>query len=152
MTYAQELLQEGKAPKVRLKARSKAKLKEQIEMIESLLRTGVGWPIIVQAIGVDEEKFAELQAESARLQAQRRRYACLTLHRQRPLPKIRLPQHHVDDHRLTLTRNRLCLQQRRHHGIRRLDTQPRRAVSLPHHVIVRTLARSVPNELPNIAT
>ncbi|MBV7329497.1 Rpn family recombination-promoting nuclease/putative transposase [Chloroflexi bacterium TSY] len=70
VTYAQELLQEGFVKgkiEGKIEGEIKGKIKGKIEVIESLLRIGVGWPIIVQAVGIDEEKFAKLKKQLASL-------------------------------------------------------------------------------------
>jgi hypothetical protein len=48
MTYAQELRAEGK-------------IRNQVEMIEGLLREGVAWSVIERATGVNEAQFQTLK-------------------------------------------------------------------------------------------
>ena len=52
MTYAEELIQEG---------RQEGRQEGQVVTIESFLRAGVGWPIIKQATGIDQEDFELLR-------------------------------------------------------------------------------------------
>ena len=68
MTYAEELIREGRQEgelKGRqegvLKGRQEGELKGQVATIESFLRAGVGWPIIEQATGIDQEAFELLR-------------------------------------------------------------------------------------------
>ena len=76
MTYAEELIREGRQEgelkgrqegelKGRqegvLKGRQEGELKGQVATIESFLRAGVGWPIIKQATGIDQEAFELLR-------------------------------------------------------------------------------------------
>ena len=46
MTYAEELIREG---------RQEGRQEGQVATIESFLRAGVGWPIIKQATGIDQD-------------------------------------------------------------------------------------------------
>ena len=59
MTYAQELIREG-----RQEGRQEGELKGQVATIESFLSAGVGWPIIKQATGIDQEEFESLRRKT----------------------------------------------------------------------------------------
>ena len=68
MTYAEELIREGRQEgelKGRQEGRQEGMLKGrqegQVATIESFLRAGVGWPIIKQATGIDQEAFELLR-------------------------------------------------------------------------------------------
>ena len=54
MTYAQELLEEGR-------------MRNQVEVIEGLLREGVEWAVIERATGVNETQFQALKRQIADL-------------------------------------------------------------------------------------
>ena len=54
MTYAQQLLQEG---------RKEGKIRNQVEVIEGFLREGVEWSLIERAIGVNETQFQALKQQ-----------------------------------------------------------------------------------------
>ncbi len=54
MTYAQELLQEGER---------KGKIEGQIEIIENLLKAGVGWSVIESATGIDQKQLEALKQQ-----------------------------------------------------------------------------------------
>ncbi|MCE7986763.1 MAG: hypothetical protein DYG89_36780 [Caldilinea sp. CFX5] len=58
MTFAQQLLQEGEMI---------GEIKAKIEMIEKLLRAGVSWATIEQAMEINARQFVELKQELARL-------------------------------------------------------------------------------------
>lgn len=60
MTYAQELLEKGRA-----EGRAEGEARKQIEMIEGCLRVGVTWDVIEAATGLTEEAFQELKAQVA---------------------------------------------------------------------------------------
>ena len=65
-TYGDELIQEGVLKGLRegvLKGRQEGELKGQVATIESFLRAGVGWPIIKQATGIDQEAFELLRRQ-----------------------------------------------------------------------------------------
>ena len=75
MTYAEELIREGRQEGV-LKGRQEGRQegrKEgvlegrqegQVATIESFLRAGIGWPIIKQATGIDQEEFELLRRQT----------------------------------------------------------------------------------------
>ena len=79
MTYAEELIREGRQEGV-LKGRQegrqegmlegrqegmlKGRQEGQVATIESFLRAGVGWPIIKQATGIDQEAFELLRRQT----------------------------------------------------------------------------------------
>ena len=54
-TYAQELIREG---------RQEGRQEGQVATIESFLRAGIGWPIIKQATGIDQEEFELLRRQT----------------------------------------------------------------------------------------
>jgi hypothetical protein len=57
-TYAQELIAEGRAEGEQL-----GKVKNQVEVIEGLLREGVAWSVIERATGVGETQFEALKRQ-----------------------------------------------------------------------------------------
>lgn len=63
MTYAQELLAEGRA-EGEAKGRAEGETRKQIEMVEGLLRAGVTWKVIEAAAGLDAAGFEALKAQS----------------------------------------------------------------------------------------
>ena len=63
MTYAEELIREGRQEGV-LKGRREGHQEGQVATIESFLRAGVGWPIIKQAAGIDQEEFELLRRQA----------------------------------------------------------------------------------------
>ena len=71
MTYAQELLEKGRA-----EGRAEGEARKQIEMIEGFLRVRVTWDVIEAAIGLTEASFQELKTQVAgsSSQDQRRRH------------------------------------------------------------------------------
>ena len=56
-------LQEGVLKGLR-EGRQEGELKGQVATIESFLRAGVGWPIIKQATGIDQEEFELLRRQT----------------------------------------------------------------------------------------
>ena len=56
MTYAQELLEKGRA---------EGEARKQVEIVEGLLRAEVPWVIIETATGLTEATFQELKAQVA---------------------------------------------------------------------------------------
>ncbi|ETW96161.1 MAG: hypothetical protein ETSY1_27750 [Candidatus Entotheonella factor] len=62
MTYAQELLAEGRA-EGRVEGRAEGKMRAEVEMIESFLREGVGWAVIERATGLNEAQFEALKQQ-----------------------------------------------------------------------------------------
>ncbi len=58
MTYAQELLAEGRAEGER-----KGTIKTQVEVIEGFLREEVQWSVIERATGVSEAQFQALKQQ-----------------------------------------------------------------------------------------
>jgi hypothetical protein len=54
MTYAQELLAEGRA---------EGEIRTQVQVIEGLLREGVVWSVIERATGVNETQFRTLKQQ-----------------------------------------------------------------------------------------
>ena len=63
MTYAQELIREGRQ-EGRQEGELKGRQEGQVATIESFLRVGVGWPIIKQATGIDQEEFELLRRQT----------------------------------------------------------------------------------------
>lgn len=66
MTYAQQLLAEGRAEgRVEGRAEGEAigKLKSQVELIENFLREGAPWSMIERATGLDEAQFEALKQQ-----------------------------------------------------------------------------------------
>ena len=57
-TYGDELIQEG-----RKEGLQEGMLKGQVATIESFLRAGVGWSMIKQATGMDQEAFELLRRQ-----------------------------------------------------------------------------------------
>ena len=67
MTYAEELIREGRQEGVlkgRREGRREGHQEGQVATIESFLRAGVGWPIIKQATGIDQEAFELLRRQA----------------------------------------------------------------------------------------
>jgi hypothetical protein len=62
MTYAQELLAEGRA-----EGRAEGKLEYQVEVIENLLREGLAWSVIERTTGVNEAQFEALKQRVAEM-------------------------------------------------------------------------------------
>jgi predicted transposase/invertase (TIGR01784 family) len=60
MTYAQELLAEG-----RTEGRAEGEIRAQVRMIEGFLREGVEWSVIERATGVNEGQFEALKQQVA---------------------------------------------------------------------------------------
>ena len=60
MTYAQQLLAEGRA-----EGRAEGETRKQIEMVEGLLRVGVTWEVIEAATGLNAAGFEALKARSS---------------------------------------------------------------------------------------
>jgi hypothetical protein len=56
MTYAQELLKEGRA---------EGEIKAEVRIIENLLREGMEWPAIERVTGVNEAQFQALKQQIA---------------------------------------------------------------------------------------
>ena len=54
MTYAQELLKEG---------REEGRIEERVKMIAGLLRAGAEWPLIEEATGTNEAQFQALKQQ-----------------------------------------------------------------------------------------
>ncbi len=74
MTYAQQLLEEGRAEgreegreagreEGRAEGREEGKLRAQVDMIEDFLREGVSWSMIKRATGFDEVQFETLKQQ-----------------------------------------------------------------------------------------
>ena len=61
MTYAEELLAEGRA-EGRTEGEAKGRMENQVEVVEGLLRAGVAWDVIQAATGLTEAGFQELKA------------------------------------------------------------------------------------------
>ena len=55
MTYAEELIREG---------RVEGRQEDRVATIESFLRAGVGWSMITQATGIDQEAFELLRRQT----------------------------------------------------------------------------------------
>ena len=66
MTYAEELIQEGRRKGER-KGERKGQLKGRVDTIEDLLRAGVEWPVIESATGIDQNALRELKEQLAGL-------------------------------------------------------------------------------------
>ena len=62
MTYAQELLAEGRA-EGRAEGERKGTIKTQVEVIEGFLREEVEWSVIERATGVSEAQFQALKQQ-----------------------------------------------------------------------------------------
>src|SRR4029453_6504003 len=58
MTYAQELLKEGRA-----EGRAEGEIKAEVRIIENLLREGMGWSAIERVTGVNETQFQALKQQ-----------------------------------------------------------------------------------------
>jgi predicted transposase YdaD len=58
MTYAQELLQEGRA-----EGQAEGEIKAEVRIIENLLREGMAWDAIERVTGIDEAKFQTLKRQ-----------------------------------------------------------------------------------------
>ena len=67
MTYAEELIREGRVEGLRegvLKGRQEGRQEGRVATIESFLRAGVGWSMITQATGIDQEAFELLRRQT----------------------------------------------------------------------------------------
>ena len=64
MTYAEELLAEGRA-EGEARGEAKGRMENQIEVVEGLLRVGVSWKVIEDATGLSEAGFQALKAKLA---------------------------------------------------------------------------------------
>ncbi len=62
MTYAQELLAEGRA-EGRAEGEQRGMIKTQVEVIEKLLRVGAAWSVIEEVTGVNEGQFQALKQQ-----------------------------------------------------------------------------------------
>ncbi len=62
MTYAQELLAEGKA-EGKAEGREEGRLEERVRMIENLLRLKTAWTMIEEVTGVTESQFLLLKQQ-----------------------------------------------------------------------------------------
>ena len=60
MTYAQELLAEGRA-----EGRVEGRMEGQVEVVEGLLGVGVTWDVIEAATGLNEARFRALKEQLA---------------------------------------------------------------------------------------
>ena len=58
MTYAQELLEKGRA-----EGEAKGRMKTQVENVQGLLQAGVAWDVITTATGLTEAGFQDLKAQ-----------------------------------------------------------------------------------------
>jgi len=58
MTYAQELLKEGRA-----EGRAEGEIKAEVRIIENLLREGMEWSAIERVTGVHEPQFQALKQQ-----------------------------------------------------------------------------------------
>jgi len=58
MTYAQELLEEGRA-----EGRAEGEQRSKVEVIEGLLRVGVDWQVIEAGTGINEAQFQLLKQQ-----------------------------------------------------------------------------------------
>ena len=66
MTYAQEMLEKGRAEgqaEGRAEGRAEGEARKQVEIVEGLLRVGVAWDVIEAATGLSETGFQELRAQ-----------------------------------------------------------------------------------------
>ena len=62
MTYAQEMLEKGRA-EGQAEGRAEGEARKQVEIVEGLLRVGVTWDVIEAATGLTEAGFQELRAQ-----------------------------------------------------------------------------------------
>ena len=60
MTYAQELMEKGRA-----EGRTEGRMKTQVENVQGFLQAGVAWEVITTATGLTEADFEELKAQLA---------------------------------------------------------------------------------------
>ena len=65
MTYAEELLAEGRA-EGEARGEAKGRAETQMEVVEGLLKAGVTWEIIEAATGLSEVNFRTLKAQLTR--------------------------------------------------------------------------------------
>ena len=64
MSYAQQLLEEGRA-QGRAEGKEEGLQRGQVEAVEGLLRIGMGWDVITSATGIDEARFRALKERLA---------------------------------------------------------------------------------------
>ena len=62
MTYAQELLAEGRA-EGREAGREAGRMEERVQMVENLLGEGVSWSVIERVSGLNEMQFQALKQQ-----------------------------------------------------------------------------------------
>ena len=60
MTYAQELLEKGRA-----EGRAEGRMQRDLEIVQGFLQAGVAWDVITTATGLTEASFEELKAQLA---------------------------------------------------------------------------------------
>ena len=64
MTYAQELLKEGRA-----EGQAEGEIKAEVRIIENLLREGMEWEAIERVTGINEAQFQALKQQVAAMKA-----------------------------------------------------------------------------------
>ena len=60
MTYAEELLEKGRA-----EGRARGRMQRDLEVVQGCLQAGVAWDVITAATGLTEAGFEELKARQA---------------------------------------------------------------------------------------
>ena len=68
MTYAQEMLEKGRAEGLtegRAEGRTAGRMETQVETVQGLLQAGVAWEVITTATGLTEADFEQLKAQLA---------------------------------------------------------------------------------------
>ena len=65
MTYAEELLEKGRA-----KGRAEGRMKSQVEIVQGCLQAGITWDVITAATGLTESSFKELRERLANAESQ----------------------------------------------------------------------------------
>ena len=64
MTYAQEMLEKGRA-EGRTEGEASGRMQRDLEVVQGLLQAGVAWEVITTATGLTEADFEELKAQLA---------------------------------------------------------------------------------------
>ena len=64
MTYAQQLLEEGRA-EGEAKGRAEGEQRGKVEAVEGMLRVGLDWDVIEAATGLNESRFQALKTQLA---------------------------------------------------------------------------------------
>ena len=62
MTYAQELLEKGRAEGL-IEGEQRGEQRSKVEIVEGFLRVGVAWDVIEAATGLTEAKLQELKTQ-----------------------------------------------------------------------------------------